>query len=277
MKKKVAIQGIRASFHEQAAFSFFGEDIQTVECNSFRETCEALKNKQCDYTVMAIENSIAGSILPNYALLRDFHFTIIGEVYLPIQLHLLALPGVKFEDVKYVESHPIAIRQCDDFFDAYPQLQVRERNDTAACAKRIREEQLTDTVAIANILAAKLYDLEILERRIESNKKNFTRFLVLSDPGNAEAIVENPDKASLSFQVGNEIGSLARILNIFSEENINLSKIQSMPVLGKRNEYNFYVDVEWQERRQYETALHKVLRYAVNFTNMGEYRKNEEA
>jgi prephenate dehydratase len=114
-KKRVAIQGIRASFHEEAAFKFFGTDIETIECESFKKTCEVLKNKQADYVVMAIENSIAGSLLPNYTLLREYNFSIVGEVYLAIQLHLLALPGVKFEDVKYVQSHPIAIRQCSDF------------------------------------------------------------------------------------------------------------------------------------------------------------------
>src|ERR1700743_795804 len=179
-KPREAIQGIKASFHEEAAFRFFGEDIQTIECDSFKRTFEALDSDQADYVVMAIENSIAGSILPNYSLLLNYSFPVVGEVYLPIQLHLLALPGVKFEDVKYVTSHPIAIRQCVDFFDEYPHLQIVESSDTAACAKRIRDEQLTDTVAIANTLAARLYGLDVLERRIESNKKNFTRFLILT-------------------------------------------------------------------------------------------------
>ena len=272
-KKRVAIQGIRASFHEEAAFKFFGTDIKTIECDSFKQTCEVLKDKKADYVVMAIENSIAGSLLPNYTLLREYNFSIVGEVYLAIQLHLLALPGVKFKDVKYVQSHPIAIRQCSDFFDEFPNLQVIESSDTAACAKKIREENLTDTAAIANLLAAKLYDLQVMERRIESNKKNFTRFLILADKpiGNTEA-----NKASLSFQVGNSVGSLAEVLNIFSEYKINLSKIQSMPVLGKRNEYNFYVDIEWKNQSDYDSAIRKVLKYTINFTIMGEYQKNDK-
>lgn len=271
--KRVAIQGIRASFHEEAAFKFFGTDIETVECESFKKTCEVLKNKQADFVVMAIENSIAGSLLPNYTLLREYNFAIVGEVYLAIQLHLLALPGVKFEDVKYVQSHPIAIRQCSDFFEEFPHLQVVESSDTAACAKKVREENLTDTVAIANLLAAKLYDLEVMERRIESNKKNFTRFLIL-----ANKPLENVDanKASLSFQVGNSVGSLAEVLNIFASHKINLSKIQSMPVIGKRNEYNFYVDIEWKNQADYDSAISKVLKYTVNFTIMGEYVKNDK-
>ncbi len=274
-KPRVAIQGIRASFHEEAAFRYFGEDIETIECNSFKKTFEALKHGEADYVVMAIENSIAGSLLPNYSLLLNYTFPVIGEVYLPIQLHLMALPGVAFEDVKTAMSHPIAIRQCVDFFDDYPQIKVVEGNDTAACAKRIRDEQLTDTVAIANTLAAKMYGLEILERRIESNKKNFTRFLILTTHDNAEK-VEDANKASLCFQVSNEVGSLAKVLNIFAENSINMSKIQSMPVLGRRNEYNFYVDVEWTDSKQYDITLRNMLKYTQNFNILGEYKRYEE-
>lgn len=273
-KPRVAIQGIRASFHEEAAFRFFGEDIVTVECNSFKQTFQKLQAREADYVVMAIENSIAGSILPNYSLLLSYNFPVVGEVYLPIQLHLMALPGVKFEDIKTVTSHPIAIRQCDDFFNEYPHLNVVESVDTAACAKRIREEELTDTVAIANSLAARLYDLEILERRIESNKKNFTRFLILTHHENAKNITAN--KASLCFQVSNEVGSLAKVLNILAEENVNMSKIQSMPVLGKRNEYNFYVDVEWETQANYDKAIRQVLKYTHNFNILGEYKRYVE-
>ncbi|RCH56300.1 prephenate dehydratase [Mucilaginibacter hurinus] len=273
-KPRVAIQGIRASFHEEAAFRYFGEDIDTVECNTFKETFEALKKGEADYVVMAIENSIAGSLLPNYTLLLNYNFPVVGEVYLPIQLHLMALPGVKFEDVKTAMSHPIAIRQCVDFFEGFPHIKVVESNDTAACAKRIRDEQLTDTVAIANTLAAKMYGLDILERRIESNKKNFTRFLILTTHENAGKV--EPNKASLCFQVGNEVGALAKVLNILAEQNVNMSKIQSMPVLGKRNEYNFYVDVEWSEQKQYDNAIRQILKYTHNFNILGEYKRYEE-
>jgi prephenate dehydratase len=273
-KPRVAIQGIRASFHEEAAFKYFGENIQTIECNSFKRTFEALLNKEADYVVMAIENSIAGSILPNYSLLLNYNFPVVGEVYLPIQLHLMALPGVAFEQVKYVTSHPIAIRQCIDFFDEYPHLKIVESSDTAACAKRIHDEKLTDTVAIANTLAAKLYDLDILERRIESNKKNFTRFLILTTHENT---VKKPaNKASLCFQVTNQVGALAKVLNIFSNQGVNMSKIQSMPVLGRRHEYNFYVDVEWEETKQYDASIKQVLKYTQNFNILGEYERDDD-
>jgi len=273
-KPRVAIQGIRASFHEEAAFKYFGENIQTVECNSFKQTFDALENNQADYVVMAIENSIAGSILPNYSLLLNYNFPVIGEIYLPIQLHLMALPGVSFDQIKYVTSHPIAIRQCIDFFDEYPHLKIVESVDTAACAKRIHDEKLTDTVAIANTLAAKLYGLDILERRIESNKKNFTRFLILTTHENV--VKASANKASLCFQVSNQVGALAKVLNIFATQGVNMSKIQSMPVLGKRNEYNFYVDVEWEETKQYDSAVKQILKYTHNFNILGEYKRHEE-
>jgi prephenate dehydratase len=271
-KKRVAIQGIRASFHEEAAFKFFGEDIETIECKSFKQTFQKLANNEADFVVMAIENSIAGSLLPNYTLLREYNFPVIGEVYLHIQLHLMALPGVKFEDIRTVTSHPIAIRQCGDFLDDFPDLKVIESSDTAACAKKIKEENLTDTVAIANNLAAKLYGLNILERRIESNKKNYTRFLILTDK---KEEVKNTNKASLCFQVSNDVGSLAKVLNILAENEINMSKIQSMPVLGKRNEYNFYVDVEWSNTEKYEDTIRRILKHTINFSIMGEYVKND--
>ncbi len=271
---RVAIQGIKASFHEEAAFKFFGKDIQTIECNSFKQTCESLENKESDFVIMAIENSIAGSLLPNYSLIREYNFAVVGEVYLAIQLHLMALPGVKFEDVKFATSHPIALRQCVDFFYDYPHIQVIEGHDTAACAKKIKEEQLTDTVAIANTLAAELYGLNIIERRIESNKKNFTRFLILKADKTEE--LQNINKASICFQVGNTVGALSKVLNIFAEQEVNLTKIQSMPVLGKRNEYHFYVDLEWSNTEKYDKAVRQALKYTVNFNIMGEYQKNDQ-
>jgi prephenate dehydratase len=272
-KPRVAIQGIKASFHEEAAFKFFGDDIETVECNSFKQTFDKLQAKEADYVIMAIENSIAGSILPNYSLLMNYNFPVVGEVYLPIQLHLLAYPGVKFEDIKVVTSHPMALRQCLDFFDDYPHIKLVEGTDTAACAKRVRDEKSTDTVAIANALAAKLYGLDVLERRIESNRTNYTRFLILTD--NVYGLKIKANKASLCFQVGNQVGALAKVLNILADQDVNMSKIQSMPVLGKRNEYNFYLDVEWEKQENYDAAIRQILKHTHNFNILGEYEKND--
>lgn len=273
MSLKIAIQGAKASFHEEAAFKYFGREVEIVECDSFKKTCELLKQRKVDYIVMAIENSIAGSLLPNYNLLRDYKFHITGEVYLNIQQNLMVLPGVKLKDIKHIESHPIAIRQCEEFLSELEGVRITEGSDTAATAKMIAERKLTDTAAIAGTLAAEIYGLEILEKRIETNKKNATRFLVLSNE-----VVEhkNANKASLSFQRGNTVGSLATILQCFAEQNINLSKIQSMPVIGKRNEYDFFVDVEWKKQSDYEAAIRKVLKHSVNFNIMGEYIKNEK-
>jgi len=275
MCTKVAIQGVRGSFHEEAAYKYFGEEIETVECESFKKTCELLKQGKVDYVVMAIENSIAGSLIPNYALLRDYRFPIVGEVYLHIKLHLMALPGVSLPDIKFIQSHPIALQQCNDYLEENPQFKVTEAEDTAASAQRVSQLQLKDTAAIAPQLAAKLYGLEILERRIETNKKNYTRFLILTNkPEEKEKAKVN--KASISFQTGNGVGSLSTVLQCFAEQNINLSKIQSMPVLGKRNEYDFYVDVEWKDQADYDTAIRRVLKHTNNFSIMGEYVKNEK-
>lgn len=273
MRIKIAIQGVKASFHEEAAYKFFGQDIETLECSSFKQTCEMLKQGKADYVVMAIENSIAGSILPNYNLLRDYRFHIIGEVHLNIQQNLLALPGVKLSDIQFVESHPIAIRQCDEFLSDHPTWIIKEGMDTAGCAKKIKEDNLTHTAAVASEYAAKTYGLNILEKRIETHKKNATRFLILSNEVQEQ---KGANKASLSFQTGNAVGALASVLQCFAEQNVNLSKIQSMPVVGRRNEYDFYVDVEWKKQSDYDAAIRKVLKHTVNFSILGEYLKNEK-
>lgn len=274
MKKKklqVAIQGIAASFHELAAFTHFKEPIDTIECLSFHVLCETLKTNKADYAVMAIENSIAGSILPNYFLLQEYHFSIVGELYLPIHMHLLALPGVKLADIRTIESHPMAIRQCSDFLQRLSGVAVRESDDTALSARIIRENKLKDTAAIANEAAAKKFGLAILEKRIETHKKNFTRFLILTKNGN----VPGANKASLSFEVANEAGSLANVLTAFKEHQINLTKIQSIPIIGKPKEYSIHVDVEWKKRKNYDLALGQVLRQTRNLNVLGEYKKSE--
>lgn len=269
---KIAIQGIATSFHEVAALTYFNEPIQTVECLTFHQLCESLKKGESDYAVMAIENSIAGSILPNYFLLQSYHFSIIGELYLPIHMHLLVLPGVKLEDIKVIESHPMAIRQCAEFIHALDGVEVRESDDTALSAKHVAEKKSKTTAAIANEFAAKKYGLEILEKRIETHKKNFTRFLVLSRRSNGK--IES-NKASLSFEVANEVGSLAEALMVFKTHNINLSKIQSIPIIGKPSEYSIHVDVEWENRRSYDDAISGILRQVKNLNILGEYKKGK--
>ncbi|HYG03719.1 MAG TPA: prephenate dehydratase [Chryseosolibacter sp.] len=271
---RVAIQGIATSFHEIAAFAYFGDTIETVECLSFHALCETLNNQDCDYAVMAIENSIAGSILPNYFLLQRYHFSIIGELYLPIHMHLVALPGIKIEDIRCIESHPMAIRQCSEFIHTLSNVEVRESDDTALSAKRVAEHKLLTTAAIANEFAAEKYGLQILEKRIETHKKNFTRFLILSRK--TEADLES-NKASMSFEVANEVGSLADALTIFKNNKINLTKIQSIPIIGKPSEYSIHIDVEWNDRVNYEDAMSWLMRQVKNLNVLGEYRKGTVA
>jgi len=271
-KTKVAIQGIATSFHEVAALSYFDEPIETVECLSFHALCESLKDGTSDYAVMAIENSIAGSILPNYFLLQSYHFSIIGELYLPIHMHLLTLPGVKLQDIKCIESHPMAIRQCSEFIHAMNGIEVRESDDTALSAKRVKELKLKNTAAIANEFAAKKYGLQILEKRIETHKKNFTRFLILTKRRNGAT---ESNKASLSFEVANEVGSLAEALMTFKNYSINLTKIQSIPIIGKPSEYSIHIDVEWKRRKSYDDAMKEVLRKVRNLNILGEYKKGK--
>jgi prephenate dehydratase len=269
-KLKIAIQGITTSFHEVAAFTYFQEPVSTIECLSFHALCESLKNGEADYAVMAIENSIAGSILPNYFLLQEYHFSIIGEIYLPIHMHLLALPGVELKDIKNIESHPMAIRQCSDYLYKLKGIQIMESDDTALSARKVKEQMLRNTAAIANEYAAKKFGLNILEKRIETHKKNFTRFLILTRKTTGSI---DSNKASLSFEVANEVGSLADALMTFKNNSINLTKIQSIPIIGKPSEYSIHVDVEWKRRKSYDTAIQQVLRQVRNLNILGEYRK----
>jgi prephenate dehydratase len=268
-KLKVAIQGIATSFHEVAAQTYFGDSIESVECLSFHALCESLKKEESDFAVMAIENSIAGSILPNYFLLQEYHFSIIGEVYLPIHMHLLVLPGVTLNDVKCIESHPMAIRQCNDFLFRLRNVEIRESDDTAVSARKVKENKLTNTAAIANEHAAKKFGLQILEKRIETNKKNFTRFLILAK---GRQTTHDSNKASLCFEVANEVGSLAEALMTLKNNLINLTKIQSIPIVGKPSEYSIHIDVEWKKRKNYDTALQEILRQVRNLNVLGEYK-----
>jgi prephenate dehydratase len=274
MKRKksltIGIQGIATSFHHLAAIRFFNDRIAVQECLTFQSMCDALQHDECDYVVMAIENSIAGSILPNYFLLQQYHFSIIGELYLPIHMHLLVLPGVKQNQIKTIESHPMAIRQCSEYLHRFAGVSIRESDDTALSARRLREEKLTDVAAIANEFAAKKFKLKIIDRRIETHKKNFTRFLLLSKKPTVSA---DSNKASLCFEVPNEVGSLADAMLTLKNNRINLSKIQSIPIIGRPNEYSIHVDVEWSKRKNYDTALQQVIRQVRNLTILGEYKK----
>lgn len=272
--KKVAIQGIAGSFHEDAAQKYFaGEEIEIIECRTFRKVCQLVDQDEADIAVMAIENAIAGSLLENYSLMSDFHLKISGEIFLHIQMNLMALPGVKKKDIKEIHSHPIALKQCAEYIDGtFGEISLDDNFDTAGAARNISKNKLTEVAAIGNERSAKLYGLDILERSIETNKQNYTRFLILSKHNE---INEEANKASISLQVGHFHGSLARVLNIFAENEINLTKIQSVPIIGKPDEYNFHIDIEWEDINKYEHAIHKVLKNTSSLTIHGEYIRGE--
>jgi len=273
--KKIAIQGIAGSFHEDAARRYFEDEIKVVECKSFTSVCNLIDTDQVDIAVMAIENSIAGSLLQNYALIRDYHLKVIGEIYIHIQMNLMANPGVTKDDIKTIYSHPIAIKQCAEYLENnFPDARIIENQDTAASGKLVHDEKLMDAAAIGNTRTAELYELDILETGLEINKRNYTRFWILSK--HATQSNEN-NKASLCFEVGHYYGALANVLNIFAENKINLNKIQSVPILGKPNEYTMHVDVEWDSEGDYERAIHLILRSVSSLAILGEYIRGELA
>lgn len=273
---KVVILGGYGTFHEIAALNYFGQkSVEILPSTNFKELFGALSDEKADYGITAIENSVAGSILPNYQLLTDYELPIVGEIYLRIYQNLAALPGQTIEDLKTVYSHPMAILQCKQFFDNYPQIQLIDSTDTASSARKIHNEKLSGVGAICSLQAAENYQLEILGHSIESNKKNYTRFLILRD--SKTSAYENPEstKASVCFSLAHEIGSLAKILSIFSFFDINLSKIQSLPIIGKEWEYLFHVDLEYNHYLRYRQAIESVQPFTGDFKILGEYTQGQ--
>jgi prephenate dehydratase len=273
--KKIAIQGIAGSFHEDAAQRYFNEDIEVVECKSFTKVCELMDSDQVEIAVMAIENSIAGSILNNYQLIRDYHLKIIGEIYIHIEMYLMANPGVHKADITDIYSHTMALRQCAEYLEKnFPDVELHEIGDTAASAKFVVQDKPAGGAAIGNLRSAQMYGLQIIDSGIETNRKNYTRFFILSKHGNRS---EGANKASICFEVGHFYGSLAKVLNTFAENKINLTKIQSVPIIGKPNEYTFHVDIEWESLENYEKAIHEVLKSVSSLSILGEYARGELA
>jgi prephenate dehydratase len=276
--KKIAIQGGYGAFHEMAAKYYFeSEEIEIIPKETFKELIASLRTKQVDYGIMAIENTVAGSILPNYNLLRESSKKIIGEIYMRIKQNLVALEGQTIEQIKEVYSHPMAILQCQVFFEQYPHIKLIDSHDTALSAKEIKEKQLKGVGAIASDAAAEMYDLSVIAESIETNKMNYTRFLILQiDDGNGNGIEKKEvNKASIHFALAHQIGSLSKILSILSYYDINLSKVQSLPIIGRDWEYQFYVDVEISDYERYQQALTAIKPFTSNFGILGEYRKGK--
>ena len=270
---RAAIQGIAGSFHDQAARQYFPDrTVELVPCEGFEDLFEAVKTGQADVAVMAIENTVAGSLLPNYALLRDSGFTVFGEIFLRISQHLMAIPGQSIGNIREVYSHYMAIAQTRTFFKGYPGIRLIEADDTAASAKRVAEKGLEGLAAIAGEQAAEMYGLEILAREIETNKRNFTRFLLMYKPNGFQPFkVNHPEKASLSFSLPHETGSLSQVLSIFSFYRISLTKIQSIPIIGQEWEYHFLIDLTFDDPVRYRQSLDAIRPLTHELTILGEY------
>ncbi|MDM9632514.1 prephenate dehydratase [Robiginitalea aurantiaca] len=268
---RVAIQGIRGSNHHQVADDFFGGEVELVECMSFHTLTDTLLEGRADKAVMAIENSIAGSIIPNYALVCENHLHIIGEHYLNIHHHLMALPGQKVSEIREVHSHPMALLQCREFLKRHPHIRMVEDADTAETARRIHQKHLKGIAAIAPQMAAGLYSLEILASDIQTIQNNATRFIIVK-PTNKELPHDQIDKASLRFVTDHKRGSLATVLNVMSDCNLNLTKIQSLPVIETPWKYSFFVDVTFEEYAQFEKAKSLISILTEDFQLLGAYK-----
>jgi prephenate dehydratase len=273
---KVAIMGGYGTFHEIAALHYFKDiDVEIVTSNSFDELFHLMKQGVAQYAIAAIENSVAGSILPNYQLIQNSGLQVTGEIYLRVCQRLAALPGQTIDDLHEVYSHPMAILQSKAFFDRYPQIKLIDGRDTASCMRNISVNGLKGVGAIGSRLAAEKYNLEILSENIEANEKNYTRFLIMTFPQHLPSQPKIPNKASISFALSHQIGSLSKVLSIFSYFNINLSKIQSLPIIGKEWEYLFYVDLEFSDMEMYRQSLVSVAPFISDLYQMGIYQKGQ--
>jgi prephenate dehydratase len=272
MAQKVSIQGYEGSFHQLAAQEFFGKQVEVITCATFREVVQIAANKkESDGGVMAIENSIAGSIIPNYNLLAKANLHIVGEVYLQIKQHLLVNPGVKLEDIKEVHSHPMAILQCMDYLEKY-NWKLVETEDTALSAKHIHQHRSKYAAAIAGKLAADLFSLEVIAPNIHTMKKNYTRFLIIQ-PEDKTPLPVDANKASVSFHTDHSQGSLAKVLTKIASHGINLSKLQSMPIPGTEFKYSFYADMEFENTQQFEKVIKEIKPITESLRVFGVYKK----
>jgi prephenate dehydratase len=274
MNKKVAIQGYEGSFHQVAARHFFGKNVEVITCDTFRQVVQLGADATLsDGAVMAIENSIAGSILPNYNLLQKSKLQVIGEVYLSVSQNLLTYPGVKLEDIKEVHSHPMAILQCLDYLEKY-NWKLVESEDTALSAKIVHQHKSKHTAAIASKLAAQMFDLNIISPDIHTLKNNITRFLIVS-PASAKTLVEQANKASIYFQTDHSKGILAKVLAKIAQGHVNLSKLQSMPIPGSTFKYGFYADLEFDNKKQIEKVLEELKGLTNSIRIFGMYQKGK--
>ena len=274
MTTKIAIQGIKGSFHHQVVNEYFSENVSIDECLSFEELIDSLLSGKSDQAVMAIENSIAGPIIPNYALIDKNNLHIIGEHYLSIHQNLMALKGQKIEDIKEVHSHPMALLQCMDFLKQYPNIKLVEDKDTAETARRIQEKQLTGIAAIASKTASEMYDLQIIAPEIQTIKNNMTRFVIIKKQ-NSFLPESEINRASIKFELDHKRGSLAAVLNVMSDCKLNLTKIQSLPKIETPWKYSFFVDVTFEKYEDFAKAKTLLNIMAEYFKVLGEYKNTK--
>ena len=269
-KLDIGIQGIKGSYHHIASESYFNENFNLRECLTFDHLVNEIEKSEIDMGVMAIENSIAGSIIPNYALIDQNNLLIVGEVYFKINHNIMALNGQKINQINEVFSHPMALLQCKSFFSEYPHIRLVESDDTAYEARRISKNNLKGVAAIASIEAAKYYNLNVLFKSIQTIKNNITRFVIIQKRTN-QPIIDNINKASLKFILDDKRGSLAAVLNAMSDCKLNLTKIQSLPVIEKPGKYAFFVDLIFDDINNYLKAKKILSIMASHFKVLGEY------
>ena len=280
MKKKVAIQGIAGCYHDIAARNYYeGEEIEIIPCNTFPDVISTIKKDPSVVGLMAIENTIAGSLLQNHELIRESGLRVTGEYKLRISHSLVALPGTSIHDITEVNSHPIALMQCTEFLNTLPNAKVVEKEDTAMSARWIAENHIEGHAAICGKLAAEIYGMEVLAEGIETNKRNFTRFLSIADRWVADEIMRDVDKnkSSLVFAVPHTSGSLSKVLAVLSFYDMNLTKIQSLPIIGREWEYLFYVDLTFTDYARYQKALDAIQPLTKDLKILGEYAEGKQS
>ena len=275
METNIAIQGIKGSFHHQVAQEYFHQNVAVNECLSFDALVDSLLNDKSQLAVMAIENSIAGSIIPNYALIDKNELHIIGEYYLDIIQNLMVLNGQKLSEIQEVHSHPMALLQCMEFLKKHPKIKLVEDKDTAETAKRIHQKELKGIAAIGSKAAASMYDLTIIAPEIQTVNNNMTRFFIISKEANVLP-KEEINKASLKFELDDTPGSLATVLNVMTNCKLNLTKIQSMPIMETPFQYSFFVDVVFEKYKHYEKAMKVLAIMTSHFKVLGEYRNRKQ-
>ncbi|GAB6013238.1 prephenate dehydratase [Viscerimonas tarda] len=278
--RKVAIQGGLGAYHGIAAENFFeGEEVEIIPCITFKDIFTAIKKDPSIIGIMAIENTIAGSLLANYELLKENKFPILGEFKQRISHCLAALPWQTIHDIKEIASHPIALMQCVEFLDTLPGVKVVEHEDTALAAKDIADGQLKACAAICSRRAAEIYGLDVLASGIETNKHNFTRFLIFANKWMTEEIQKDEplNKSSIVFTLPHSEGSLSKVLSVFSFYGINLTKIQSLPIIGREWEYQFYVDLKFDDYQRYQQSLDAIRPLISELKVLGDYPEGRQS